>query len=147
MADRSSQNKEVEHGVHIAAPIEAVKEGTCDVAHALANNPCYGGGAHTRYQRFKGHEHAEAHRHEADGLDLAVPLERDKTFDGARYGCRPYKDEQRPSPVAVVAHGDERDGRVAARYVPVDGGVVPFAQPLFPWRPCTQGVIYGAGYV
>ena len=61
---------------------------------------------------------------------MAVLLQSEKTHDGARYGTRPHKDEQAPAPIASITHGDEGEWRVAARNVPVDGGMVPLAQHL-----------------
>jgi len=46
-----------------------------------------------------------------------------------------------------MPEGDERDGGIRARYVPVDGGMVPLAEAYLPLRVGTQGMVCGGRYV
>ena len=54
---------------------------------------------------------------------------RERAHDGAE----PYKAKQSPAPIALMAPGDERDGRIGTGDMPVDGRMIPLAQPLLPW--------------
>ena len=65
--------------------------------------------------------------------------------DGAGNGGGPHEGEECPAPESLVAHGHEGDGRVGAGDVPVDGGMVPAAQPLLPLVLGAEGVIDGGG--
>ena len=76
-----------------------------------------------------------------------MPLDAHKALYGSGYSRKPYKDKERPAPIAVLAQRNKRYGRVAAGYMPVDGGMVPLAQLLLPRRPCRQGMVYGGRYV
>lgn len=76
VANGAGQYKEMEHAVHVAALVEAVEQGSCDVEHALGHNPRHGGRAYVVYQRLEGHEHAEAHADVAHRLYVAVLLSR-----------------------------------------------------------------------
>lgn len=96
---------------------------------------------------LEGYKHAQTHRYVADGLLIAMSLQRREALYGARNGGSPDEGEERPTPVAVLAQGYERDGRIGACYVPVDSGMVPLAQTLFPGRPCRESVIDGGGDV
>ncbi len=146
VADGAGEDEEMEHGMH--EPLaEAVEDGSGDVADALGDNPRDGSRADGEEQRLEGDEHGEAHEAEADGFEVAVVAQTDEGGDGAGYGCRPYEDEHRPAPRPLLAHGNEGDGRVASGYVPVDGGVVPLAEPLFPRVTCREGVVDGGGDV
>ena len=127
VADGAGEDEEMEHGMH--EPLaEAVEDGSGDVAHALGDDPRYGSRADGEEQRLEGDEHGETHEAEADGFEVAVVAQTDKGGDGAGNGCRP-------------------DGRVASGDVPIDGGVVPLAEPLFPRVTCREGVVDGGGDV
>ncbi len=61
----------------------------------------------------------------------------------ARYGTSSDIDEEAPSPVALFAHGYQCDRRVGTSDVPVDGGMIPFAQSLLPLAPGGEGMVSG----
>jgi len=141
VADATSQNKEMEHGMHVFLLVDAVEYGSRNVAHALGDDPSHRGGRYGIYQWLESHEHRQSHAHKAGGLQVAVVLEPGKTHDGSGDGARPDKDEEAPSPVALVAQRNQGDRGVGTRNVPVDGGVVPLSQSLLPLAPCRDGVI------
>ncbi len=148
VANGAGQYKEMEHAVHVAALVEAVEQGSCDVEHALGHNPRHGGRAYVVYQRLEGHEHAEAHADVAHRLYVAVLLQPPEAHDGASQCACPYKDEEAPAPHPLLSQGYERQRRVAAGYVPVDGGMVELSEFLF----CLpevfgHGMIYGGCYI
>jgi hypothetical protein len=147
VADGAGKDEEMEHGVHVFALVETVEDGTRDVAHALGDNPDDGARGDAVDEGFEGDEHTEAHTHETDGFEIAVILDVDETADGAGDGARPDEDEECPAPVALGAHGDEGDGRIGTGDVPIDGGMVPLAQPLLPDGTGGEGVINGGGDV
>ena len=60
-----------------------------------------------------------------------------------RYGTSSDIDEEAPSPVALFAHGYQCDRRVGTSDVPVDGGMIPFAQSLLPLAPGGEGMVSG----
>ena len=147
MADAAGEHEEVEDGVHEAALAHGVEDGTGDEADALGYNPDDCRWVYAVDEGLEGYEHAQSHRYVADGLQIAVSLQRREALYGARDGGSPDEGDERPTPVAVLAQGYERDGRIGACYVPVDSGVVPLAQTLFPGRPCRESVIDGGGDV
>ena len=147
MADASCQDEEVEHRVHVLLLVDAVEHGTRDVAYSLGYDPPYRGGRHRVDQWLEGYEHRKPHAHEASRLQVAVVLEPYEAHHRTRYGAGPDEDEQAPSPVSLLAHGYERDGRIGTSYVPVDGGMVPFAQSLLPLAPGREGMVGGGGYI
>lgn len=148
VANGAGEDEEMEYAVHVAALVEAVEQGACDVEHALGHNPPYGGGTNVVYKRLECHEHAKAHAYVAHRLYVAVFPEPPETHNGACQRARPYKHKQAPAPQAFMPQGDERERRVAAGYVPVDGGMVELSEPFL----CAavafgHGVIYGRRYV
>ena len=147
MADAAGEDKEMEDGVHESFFIDDVEHGSGYVSFSLVENPYLVGSAHAVEQRLEGDEYREPHQAEADGLEVGVVFQFDETGDGAGDGCSPDKREQAPSPVALFAQGNERDGRIRTRNVPVDGGMVPLAQPLFPHASCLDGMIDGGGEI
>ena len=74
-------------------------------------------------------------------------LQMDKTDNGANDGAGPHKSEEHPAPIAVVAHGYQGDGRVGAGDMPIDGGVVPFAQVVLPFAFLVETMIDGRGQI
>ena len=44
VADATSQNKEMEHGMHVFLLVDAVEHGSRNVAHALGDDPSHRGG-------------------------------------------------------------------------------------------------------
>ena len=141
VADASGKDKEVEHAVHIPPLVQRVEQGTRDVAHTFGYNPHDGGCRHGVEQRLEGHKHRKSHQHETNCFHVAVLLQPVQADDGASDGCRPHEDEERPPPQPFLTQGDERQGRVAACYMPVDGRVIPFAQSFLPLRMGRQGMI------
>jgi branched-chain amino acid transport system permease protein len=67
--------------------------------------------------------------------------QKSKTHDGSGNGASPDKDKKAPSPISLVSHRNERDWRVRAGNMPVDGGMVPFAQSLLPFAPGRNGMV------
>lgn len=146
MAHRTSQDEEVEDAVHVASAAQAVEESPRDIAHPFGNNPHDGRRMDIVDERTEGDEHRQSHQHEADGLYMAVLLQTDEADDGAHNGTRPHQAEEQPAPRAVLAKGDERHGRVAAGYMPVDGSMIEAPQTFLglgeSWR---HGMIDGRG--
>ena len=70
-----------------------------------------------------------------------------KAHDRSDQGAKPDKDEQTPTPIPLIAQHDERDGRIAAGNMPVDGGVIPPSQPLFPLAPGRKSMVGRRGDV
>ena len=141
VADATSQNEEMEHGMHVFLLVNAVEYGTRDVADSFGNNPPDRSGGYGINQRFEGNQHRQSHTHKADGLQVAVILESGKTHDGSGNGASPDKDKKTPSPISLVSHRNERDWRVRTGNMPVDGGMVPFAQSLLPFAPGRNGMV------
>ena len=134
MAYRAEEDEEMEDSVHVWTPSEAVEDGTGDVADTFGHYPYDRRSGHTVEQRFEGNEHTQSHQHKTDGLPVAVFLEFSEAGHRAYYRCHPHKSEKQPPPNAFVAHGNECNGGIGTGDVPVDSGMIPFAQVLFP--PC-----------
>ena len=147
VTDTTCKDEEMEHGVHEPSLVDAIEHCSCDVAHALSDNPGDSPRTGTVYQRLKRYQHTQSHAHKADCLQVAVRLEVDKTHHRAGYGTSPNENEQAPSPIVLLPQGYERDGRIRARDVPIDGGMIPPAQPLFPFAPSREGMINGGSQV
>ena len=147
MTDGAGKDEEVEDGVHVLLLIEGIEEGTSDVADAFGDDPGDSGGGDGVEEGLEGDEDAEAHADEAEGLDVGVLLEADEADDGASNSTEPDEAEEAPAPIALLAEGDEGERRVGASDVPVDGGVVPTAEPLLPLGVVADGVIEGGGDV
>lgn len=147
VAYTSQEYKEMKHRVHVLAAVERVEEGAGDVSGALSYYPIEGAGRQAVDQRLQGHEYRKPHAHEAERLQIAVRLEVAEALHRAHDGAKPYEDKESPAPQSVLAQADERDGAVASRDVPVDGRMVPFAQPLLPHRPGRKRVVEGGGDV
>ena len=130
--------------MHEGAVVERVEEGSRDVAHAFGNNPGKGRGDGVQ-EGFQGHKARKSHEDEAGGFPIAMLLEFAKTHDGAHNGAQPHEGEQGPTPIAHLTQGNERDGAVGTRNVPIDGGMVPLAQHFLGSPPFGQGVIDGGG--
>ena len=127
VADATSQNEEMEHGMHVFLLVDTVEYGTRNVADSFGNNPPDRSGGYGINQRFEGNQYRQSHAYKADGLQVAVILESGKTHDGSGNGASPDKDKEAPSPISLVSHRNERDWRVRTGNMPVDGGMVPFA--------------------
>ena len=127
VADATSQNEEMEHGMHVFLLVDAVEYGTRNVADSFGNNPPDRSGGYGINQRFEGNQYRQSHAYKADGLQVAVILESGKTHDGSGNGASPDKDKEAPSPISLVSHRNERNWRVRTGNMPVDGGMVPFA--------------------
>ena len=100
----------MEHRVHVLFLVDAVEDGTRDTADALGNKPRNGYHTGGVEQGLEGDEDAEPHAAEAEGLDVGVLFELDKTGGGAGNGAEPDKEEEPPAPVALVAQHGQRDG-------------------------------------
>ena len=147
MTDAARQHEEVEHRVHVLLLIERIEDGPRDIADALGDNPDDGCRRHGVDQRLEGHEHAQPHPHEAEGLQVGMLLQPDEAHDGARYRTEPDKGEEAPAPVALTAERHQRQRRIGARNVPVDGRMVPLPEPLLPLRVVLHRVIQRGGRV
>ena len=133
--------------MHVFLLVDTVEYGARNVADAFGNNPPDCGGGYGGYQRFKGNQYRQSHAYKADGLQVAVILESGKTHDGSGNGASPDKDKKAPSPVTLFAHGYERDRGVGTGNMPIDGGMVPFAQTFLPLAPGGNGMIGGGSDV
>ena len=147
MADASCQHKEVEYGMHVFFLVDTVKYSTRDVANTFCNNPPDCGWGNRIDKRLEGNENREPHANKAERLEVAVVLELGKTHDGSGNGASPDKDKKAPSPVTLFAHGYERDRGVGTGNMPIDGGMVPFAQTFLPLAPGRNGMIGGGSDV
>ena len=112
MADAARKDEEMEHGMHEFALVERIEDGAGDVTYAFSNNPNDGSRRHTVYQRLESYEHTEPHQAKTNGLQMAMVFQFAERNDGPHDGTSPLKDEKRPSPVALFAHGNERNGRI-----------------------------------
>ena len=74
-------------------------------------------------------------------------LQMNKTGNGASNGTRPYKGKKTPSPITLTAKRHERQRRIRTRNMPIDGGMIPLAQTLLPFRVMTYGMIDGRGRI
>ena len=133
MAYTSSEDEEVEDGVHITTMSDGIEQGTRDIAHTLCNDPDDGGRADGIHQRLKGDKDAHAHTYIHQCLKIAVRLQFMKAHDGPHDSTEPDKTTQRPAPIALIAQGNERYRRIRAGDMPVDSSMVPFPQSFFPW--------------
>ena len=137
----------MEDGMHVGAFVEGIEQGTSDVAYTFADDPTDGMGADGIHQWLEGYEYDQSHQTIADGFQMAMFLEFAETDAGAYDGAKPHKAEESPSPIALFAQGYQCDGGVASRNVPIDGGVVPFAELFFPFALGRAGMVYGRSYV
>ena len=64
MANAAREDEEMEYGVHVSAPVEAVEHGAGDVTDAFGYNPDEVGRGKRVDQRFESDEHAQSHAHE-----------------------------------------------------------------------------------
>ena len=127
--------------MHVFLLVDTVEYGARNVADAFGNNPPDCGGGYGVNQRFESNQYRQSHAYKADGLQVAVILESGKTHDGSGNGKSPDKDKKTPSPISLLSHRNERDWRVRTGNMPVDGGMVPFAQSLFPFAPGRNGMV------
>lgn len=86
MTDTAGEHEEVEDGVHKAALAHGVEDGTGDEADALGYNPDDSRRVYAVDEWLEGYEHAQSHRYVADGLQIAVSLQRREALYGARNG-------------------------------------------------------------
>ena len=124
VANGSSQNKEMEHGMHVRTLVEGIEQGSGDVADPFANDPTHGMRADGIHQRFEGNQYYQSHQAIADGFQMTMFLELAETDASPDNGAKPYKAEERPSPIPLFAQGHQCDGGVASRNVPIDGCMV-----------------------
>ena len=145
VAQRTGEHEEMEYGVHVAALVERIEDGAGNVTYAFGHNPNEGGCGYGVDEGFEGHEDAQSHADETKGLDVGMLLEADEADDGTDDGTRPHEDEKSPAPIALRTQGYQRQWRVGAGNVPIDGSVVPMAQAFLPFRTSEQGVVGGRG--
>ena len=143
VADGACKDEEVEDGVVVVDAAQAVEECTGDVKHAFGDNPGDGNHAHTCDERLECHEYGQSHQDETGGFQIAVCLEFRQADNRSDNGAEPHEREQSPSPIALVAQSRQRDRRIGTGDVPIDGGVVPFAQAIFPHASGTCRMIDG----
>ena len=137
----------MEHGVHVLRLVQTVEHGTRDVTDALGDEPDDSRLRHTVHQGLKSHEHTQAHADETECLEIRMFLQADETGDGARYRTSPYEDEETPAPVTLTAQRHQRQRRVRTSDMPIDGSMVPFAQPLLPLRVVFYRVVERRGQI
>ena len=134
----------MEYGMDVRFVVrESVDDGARHVTDALGNEPPHGGGFYAVHQRLESDEAGEAHKDETRRLDVAVLAQPYEADNGASDGGKPHEAEQAPAPPTGVAHGDERDRRVRAGDVPVNGGMVETAPNLARGPRSRNGVIDG----
>lgn len=70
VTDGACEDEEVEYGMHVFPLVQAVEDGSRDVAHPLGYQPDDCSGRHAIHQRFKGHKDAQAHTYETEGFQI-----------------------------------------------------------------------------
>lgn len=133
VADAAGEDEEMEDGVHVATATKGVEQRAGDITHTLGDDPDDRRRTHRIDQGLESDEHTHAHAYIYQRLQIAVGLEPMKARDRSHNGAEPYKAEQRPTPITLLAQGDERDGRIGTGDMPVDSRMVPLTQPLLPW--------------
>ena len=147
MTDGASENKEVEHGVHILRLVQRIEYGSRDIADALSDDPDESGSWHRVDQRLKGHKHAQTHTYEAERLQVGVLLQPDEADNRASQRTGPHEDKKTPTPVALFAQSHQCQRRIRAGNMPVDSCMVPLAQAFLPFRVVLDGVIERRGNI
>ena len=72
VTNRTTQDKEMEDGVHIGALVERVEQRSGYVTSTFADNPAYGTWAYGIHQGLEGHEYDQAHQYITDGFQIAM---------------------------------------------------------------------------
>ena len=129
--------------MHVSSFVEAIENGTGNISHALCNYPHEGRSRQAIDQRFKSYQHAKAHADETECLYVAVIFQFTEAGHSAYHCTKPHKDEKTPPPIALVSQGYERYRRIRAGNMPVNSGMIPLAQPLFPFGIGRQGMVNG----
>lgn len=109
VADASRQDEEMEDGVHVSLLVDAVEDGTSDVAYALGNDPSHRGRGDGVKQWLEGDQYRQAHAHEAERLQVAVVFQLGKAHHRSCYRTCPDENKKAPPPVALVADGNQGD--------------------------------------
>ena len=137
VADVAKDDEDVEHGVYVGHLLETVEHGAHDVGHALGHDPQHDGESAGVVEGLEGHEDGEPHEHVAGGLEVALCLHLAKAECSSHDGAEPHEEAycHAPHGCSAIAHGDERQGGVAACDVPVDGSVVQLAGQRLGLRP------------
>ena len=112
MANTTSQYKEMEDRMHILALVDTIEHSTRNIANALGNNPNDRSRRNRINERLKSNQHGKSHANETNGFQIAVILQSAKTLDCSGYCTRPDETEQTPTPITLIAHSYECDGRV-----------------------------------
>ena len=98
MTDGASENKEVEHGVHILRLVQRIEYGSR--------------GRHRVDQRLKGHKHAQTHTYETERLQVRVLLQSDEANNRASQRTGPHEDKKAPAPVTLFAQSHQCQRRI-----------------------------------
>ena len=134
MTEAAGKDEEMEDTVHIPLLMESIEDGTSDIEDTLGDNPDDGGCRYGVYQGLEGYQHTQSHADEAERLDVGMLLQPDETDDSSCNGTSPYKRKETPSPITLCPQRHQCQGGVRAGDMPVDGGMVPSAQPFLPFR-------------
>ena len=143
MTCRTKQHKEVEDGVYVFNFMEAVEYCSCDVCNTLAYNPKKYRQRHGIVELLHCNDYCQAHKDIAHSLKDIMFLEAIETQRCAHNGTQPTECEDSPTPLAYIAHCNERYGRIATGDVPIDCRVIELAERLAPLVLGRAGVIKG----
>ena len=89
MTDGASENKEVEHGVHILRLVQRIEYGSRE-----------------------GHKHAQTHTYETERLQVRVLLQSDEANNRASQRTGPHEDKKAPAPVTLFAQSHQCQRRI-----------------------------------
>ena len=128
MAHGTYEHEDVEYRMYIRYLMQAVKHRTYDISYALTHDEQEHEKRNSLVELFHCHNHGKPHKHIAERLNAVMLFHRVYAHECAYYGKQPTEDEDTPSPVSHITHGDERYGRIATGNVPIDCRVVELAQ-------------------
>ena len=130
MANTAGKDKEVKNGMH-EATTKTIEYGSRDVADALCYNPVDSYMGCVVKEGLESNKYTQSHQYEARSFKIAVVAQTTETHHCTHDSRRPHKGKESPSPKTFSTQHEERDGRVAACYVPIDCSMVPTAQDGF----------------
>jgi hypothetical protein len=93
----------MEDGMHVPLLVQAIEDGSCDVADSLSNDPDDSSCRDGVDKWFEGYKDTETHTHKTEGLYVRMLLELDETNYGSGNGTQPDKQEEPPAPIALCA--------------------------------------------
>lgn len=140
MASRAAQHEEMEYGVHIPRIADRIERGAGNITHPFGYNPVAGEGRDGK-ELLEYHQYRQSHENIANSFHMTMFFHLSETKGGTCDGTQPDETEQYPSPGSVFSQGYENDRGEAARYVPVDGGVVPMPEAPLPRVVVLHGVV------